>query len=146
MANRKDNKGRVLHKGEGQRKIDNRYFYRYTDPFGKRRDIYALTLEELRIKENKIQQIERIEGFCRYYRMEDVHSGVESVIYATRDSDDSIPQTFAVLFPHRAMESLTLSLSREVMEGLRHISSVRRISIQEICTNIIEEHIKNHKE
>ena len=57
MANRKDNKGRVLHKGEGQRKIDNRYFYRYTDPFGKRRDIYALTLEELRIKENKIQRM-----------------------------------------------------------------------------------------
>lgn len=57
MANRKDNKGRVLHKGEGQRKTDNRYFYRYTDPFGKRRDIYALTLEELRIKENKIQRM-----------------------------------------------------------------------------------------
>ena len=57
MASRKDNKGRVLHKGEGQRKIDNRYFYRYTDPFGKRRDIYALTLEDLRIKENKIQRM-----------------------------------------------------------------------------------------
>ena len=100
----------------------------------------------LYVKENRTRQIERIEGFCRYYRMEDVHSGVESVIYATRDSDDSIPQTFAVLFPHREMESLTLSLSREVMEELRHISSAKRISIQEICTNIIEEHIKNYKE
>ena len=96
----------------------------------------------LYVKENKIQQIERIEGFCRYYKMEDVHSGVESVIYATRDSDDSIPQTFAVLFPHQVMESLTIALPRELMERLRNMSSVKRISVQEICTRIIEENIK----
>lgn len=56
-TSRKDTKGRVLHKGEYQRKIDNLYSYRYTDHFGKRRDIYARTLEELRIKENKIQRL-----------------------------------------------------------------------------------------
>lgn len=54
---RKDGKGRVLHKGEYHRKNDNLYCFRYTDHFGKRRDIYARTLEELRIKENKIQRL-----------------------------------------------------------------------------------------
>lgn len=95
----------------------------------------------LYVKDNKSQQIERIEGFCRYYKMEGVHSDVESIIYATRDSEDSIPQTFAVLFPHQVMESLTLSLPRELMERLRHISSVKRVSVQEICSKIIGENI-----
>ncbi|MBR4026025.1 MAG: integrase DNA-binding domain-containing protein, partial [Lachnospiraceae bacterium] len=38
---RKDNRGRVLRKGESQRSQDLRYVYSYTDPFGKRRYIYA---------------------------------------------------------------------------------------------------------
>lgn len=38
---RKDNKGRVLRKGESQRKDDLRYIYQYTDPSGARRVIYA---------------------------------------------------------------------------------------------------------
>ena len=43
---RKDKKGRVLRDGESQRK-DLRYDYRYTDETGKRRAIYADTLDEL---------------------------------------------------------------------------------------------------
>ena len=37
---RKDNKGRALRKGESQR-TDNTYVYTYTDPFKKRRFVYA---------------------------------------------------------------------------------------------------------
>lgn len=48
---RKDIKGRVLRKGESQRSQDNRYVYTYTDPFGKRKYVYARTLQELRKKE-----------------------------------------------------------------------------------------------
>lgn len=56
MANsRKDNKGRVLKSGEGQRK-DLMYYYRYTDIFGKRHTIYASTLKDLRIKEEEIKK------------------------------------------------------------------------------------------
>ena len=47
---RKDNKGRVLRKGESQRKSDLRYIYQYTDPNGVRRVIYANELVELREK------------------------------------------------------------------------------------------------
>ena len=50
---RRDKKGRVLRNGEIQR-ADNSYQYRYTDPHGRRKYVYAPTLEELRAKENTI--------------------------------------------------------------------------------------------
>ncbi|MCD7736571.1 MAG: integrase DNA-binding domain-containing protein [Lachnospiraceae bacterium] len=53
-AKRTDNRGRNLRSGEGQRAEDGRYFYRYSDLAGKRRTIYALTLQELRQKEQQI--------------------------------------------------------------------------------------------
>ena len=52
---RKDHRGRILKKGESQRK-DRTYQYRYLDPFGKRRYVYAETLQELREKEAEIQR------------------------------------------------------------------------------------------
>lgn len=52
---RKDHRGRVLKKGESQR-TDRTYQYRYSDPFGKRRYVYADTLQELREKEAEIQR------------------------------------------------------------------------------------------
>lgn len=54
MASRKDNKGRVLKAGESQRK-DGTYQYRYLNPIGKRCYEYAPTLQQLRIKEEAIQ-------------------------------------------------------------------------------------------
>ena len=53
---RKDNKGRILQKGESQRK-DGIYQYRYTDNKGKRQCIYAGSLKELREKANEVQMI-----------------------------------------------------------------------------------------
>lgn len=50
---RKDHKNRVLRTGESQRK-DLTYMYRFNDANGKRRTIYASTLQELREKEQKI--------------------------------------------------------------------------------------------
>lgn len=53
---RKDNKGRILKTGEGQRK-DGRYFYRYSDDLtNERLIVYAKTLQELREKEKEIEQ------------------------------------------------------------------------------------------
>ena len=51
---RKDNKGRALLKGESQRTQDNRYVYTYTNPDGKRKYLYATTLQELREKEKSL--------------------------------------------------------------------------------------------
>lgn len=63
---RKDSKGRVLRKGESQRKSDRRYIYQYTDPSGKRRVIYANDLLELREKEKELvrNQLDGLESYC----------------------------------------------------------------------------------
>jgi len=65
-GSRKDNKGRVLRKGESQRKDDLRYIYQYTDPNGARRVIYAGDLLELREKEKQLvrDQLDGIDSYC----------------------------------------------------------------------------------
>ncbi|MCM1245144.1 MAG: site-specific integrase [Roseburia sp.] len=52
---RKDHRGRVLRKGESQRK-DLLYQYRYMDLGGKRRTVYSSDLRKLREKESEIQK------------------------------------------------------------------------------------------
>lgn len=61
---RKDNRGRALHKGEYQ-KPDHSYSYSYTDPFKKRRFIYADTLQELREKEAALVK-KQLDGLKEY--------------------------------------------------------------------------------
>ena len=56
---RKDNKGRVLRKGETQRSCDGKYVYTYTDPEGKRRSIYSKDIMELREREEM--------DLCQYF-------------------------------------------------------------------------------
>ena len=52
---RKDNRGRVLRKGETQRKYDLMYIYTYTDPFThNRKYLYSKDLMELREKEKML--------------------------------------------------------------------------------------------
>ena len=62
---RKDNKGRVLLRGESQRSQDMRYIYSYTDPFGRRKYVYATDLVELRRKEEKLKR-DQLDGLDIY--------------------------------------------------------------------------------
>ena len=55
MERRKDNKNRVLRKGESQRK-DGTYMFRYNDLNNERKCVYAKTLDELRKKEVEINK------------------------------------------------------------------------------------------
>ena len=48
---RKDLRGRVLRKGESQRRSDERYVYTYTDPLGRRKYVYAQDLSLIHISE-----------------------------------------------------------------------------------------------
>lgn len=64
MASRKDNKGRVLRQGETQRQ-DGTYRYTYTDPFNKRRDIYAKDIVKLREREEKLKK-DQLDGLDLY--------------------------------------------------------------------------------
>ena len=59
QTKRKDTKGRVLEKGESQRK-DGTYMYRWTDASQKRQTVYAKTLNELREIELEVTRIEEI--------------------------------------------------------------------------------------
>ena len=62
---RKDNKGRVLRKGESFRSHDNRYTYTYTDPKGNRKFIYANDLMKLREKEDELKR-DQLDGIDHY--------------------------------------------------------------------------------
>lgn len=62
---RKDNRGRALRKGEIQRSLDGTYVYSYSDPFGKRRYIYAQDLRTLREKEDKLKK-DQLDGLDVY--------------------------------------------------------------------------------
>lgn len=62
---RKDNKGRVLFKGESQRKTKPEYVYTYRDAFGNRRFVYACTLKELREKEDQLKR-DSLDGIDMY--------------------------------------------------------------------------------
>ena len=53
---RKDLRGRVLRKGESQRRSDERYVYTYTDPLGRRKYVYAQDLVTLREKEAQLMK------------------------------------------------------------------------------------------
>lgn len=65
MASRKDNKGRVLRKGETQRQ-DGTYRYTYTDSFNKqRRDIYARDIVTLRERQEKLKK-DQLDGLDLY--------------------------------------------------------------------------------
>ncbi len=63
MKRRVDKNGRVLKKGETQRK-DGLYMFRWVDSRGRQKYIYASSLEELRKKEGSVQQ-EMILGITR---------------------------------------------------------------------------------
>lgn len=65
MVRRKDNKGKVLQKGETQRS-DGLYVYRWTDCKGKRRSLYARTLNELRSKEAEQEKKDLAKGEAMY--------------------------------------------------------------------------------
>lgn len=52
---RKDSRGRVLRKGESERK-DGTYMYRYMDECKNRKSVYAKTLSKLREKASKIER------------------------------------------------------------------------------------------
>ena len=74
QAKRKDKDRIVLRTGEGQRP-NGTYEYRWTERGGKRRRVYAKTLEELREKEKEIQKdkCDGIKAEARYKTVNDVY-------------------------------------------------------------------------
>ena len=71
MKKRKDKYGRVLKEGESLRK-DGRYQYRYKTIDNKCKTVYARSLDDLRVKEQEIQN-DLYNGFCTADRNVTVH-------------------------------------------------------------------------
>lgn len=98
----------------------------------------------LLLKKHSPSMVERVEGFGRYYKVNDISPHMESVMYHTSDQDDAEAEVVAVVFPVSEKETLTLTLSKETMHALRKLSSHTRVTIQEICADMIEKHIKEY--
>ena len=62
---RKDRKGRVLRKGETQRKCDGKYVYTYMDTLGRRRSIYSKDIKTLREREEQLVR-DQLDGLDVY--------------------------------------------------------------------------------
>ena len=62
---RKDNKGRVLRKGETQRKYDGKYVYTFTHPAGGRKSIYSKDIKTLREREEQLIK-DQLDGLDTY--------------------------------------------------------------------------------
>lgn len=62
---RKDRKGRVLRKGETQRKCDGKYVYTYMDTLGRRRSIYSKDIKTLREREEQLVK-DQLDGLDTY--------------------------------------------------------------------------------
>ena len=70
MANsRKDNKGRVLWKGETYRKSDGKYQFTYQDESGKRHCIYVKDLSKFRKREEELTR-DRFDGISSHIAKE----------------------------------------------------------------------------
>ena len=84
IKQRKDNKGRVLLKGESQRKSDDLYIYTYIDFYGTRRYVYSMDLSVLREKKEQLLR-DQMDGL-------DIYVGGKATINMTFDRYMSMKQ------------------------------------------------------
>ena len=98
---RKDHKGRVLRKGESQRKDDS-YMYRWISNDGKRECIYARTLSELREMEQEIDK-EIAMGICR--KAYTLNEQIERYLKTKVSLANSTKENYQYYFEHVIRES-----------------------------------------
>lgn len=92
QAARKDDKGRRLKEGEGQRK-NGSYYYRYSDIDGSRRTVYAKTLQDLRAKEEEIQKM-RMNDVSYFGGMVTLGSMIDKLMSVNRSWRETTKYTF----------------------------------------------------
>lgn len=128
-AKRVDNKGRVLKVGESQNKKDGRYCYRWTDSFGKRNTVYAVSLVELREQEQQIQK--------------DLQDGIDS-----RGGNLTLNQLFKLFMSTKNnikdstkcnYESYWRNGIEKSILGEMKISQIRQIHIKRLYTDLLKQ-------
>jgi len=102
---RKDLRGRVLRKGESQRKSDKRYTYIYRDAMGTRKTIYANDLVTLREREEEIQSDLR-DGMNIYLKgRATVNQVFDRYISVKSHLKDSTKANYTYMYNHFIRES-----------------------------------------
>ena len=97
---RKDARGRVLRKGEVQRKQDNRYIYTYVNPLGKRKFVYATDLMTLREKEKELMR-DQLDGLDRYAAgKSSVNDLFDRYMATKRNLRDTTKSTYVYMYDH----------------------------------------------
>ena len=132
MASRKDNKGRVLRKGEFQRASDGKYVYGYTDPNGVRRYIYSKDLKKLREREDKLVK-DQLDGLDVYVAgSADITNAVDVVMAYERNYDrfDFDPSKIHDAYLSVTKNRLTGRLTGKSKIGLFYSESSKRITSQ----------------
>ncbi|NDO48489.1 tyrosine-type recombinase/integrase [Lachnospiraceae bacterium MD335] len=98
---RKDKSGRVLRKGESQRK-DNTYMYRWVNNDGERECVYARTLNELRELEEGINR-DMVLGVCR--KADTLNEQIERYLKTKVNLANSTKENYKYYFNHVIKES-----------------------------------------
>ena len=125
---RKDSKGRALKKGEGYRKDFKLYYYSYTDPYKKRKVIYAKDLPELRDLEKALER-DRLYGLDIYVQSKsDVNYVFDRYIETKRDLKST------------TMTNYKYTYNRYVRNGFgkRKISSVKYSDILLFYNSVLD--------
>ncbi len=139
VKSRKDIRGRVLRKGEVQRKSDMRYLYNYTDPFGKRKFLYANDLMTLREKEKDLLR-DQLDGLDRYAAgRASVNDTFDRYMSLKQNLRDTTKSGYYYMYDHFVRDSfgqkklLDIKFS-DVMQFYLHLLNELDISISTLDT------------
>lgn len=131
MIRRKDNKNRVLEKGEIQRK-DGIYMYRYTDLSGKRKCIYNKDLSKLRDEEKRIRR-DLEDGIDIKSHDRTLNEQFELYMSLKTNLANSTRNNYTDLYKNNI---------RENKLGLKNISKIKKSDILSFYTSLQEKGLK----
>ena len=128
-GSRKDNKGRVLRKGETQRSRDGKYVYTYTGPDGKRRSIYSKDILKLREREDKLIK-DRLDGLNVSAALNTVNRVFDRFISLKSGISDDTKKFYIYMYNHYI---------RDCRLGSLKIADVRYSDILQLYQYLVKE-------
>lgn len=116
--------------------------------------LYQLTFSAMSVNEaEKVKkilslyenaQIDCVEGYFRYFRVETLIPHVQEVLFSTADEDNASVVSVAVVFQPVDIVELSVTLPKAQYQILRKISSDTRETINDMCERIIEKYIAEY--
>ncbi|MDD4820102.1 MAG: hypothetical protein PHD21_04635 [Flavobacteriales bacterium] len=92
------------------------------------------------------EQIDRVEGYFRYFRVMVQIPHVQEILFNTADEENASLVSVAVVFPPSDTVETSVKLQKKQYELLRKMSTSTRETIPEICAKIIEQYLTEHSE